>query len=234
MPLFNTEKDWDDYVAAAEIVARSPGFLQLRDAILERAEVAAGERVLDIGSGTGLLTLPSAAVAERVWALDISGGMCNYLDVKVRSAGFTNVEPVVASAASIPLVDECVEVVVSNYCFHHLDPAGKVTALAEVHRTLVPGGRLVFGDMMFSMALGEARNRRVVADKVGSMLAKGPAGAWRLARNGTRYVTGRWESPATPEWWRTALVSAGFEDVEVETLPHEGGIGSGRKATTAR
>lgn len=227
--LIASEKDWNDYVACAEEVARSPGFQELRDAILERAAIRPRDEVLDLGSGTGLLTLAAATSANRVWALDISRGMCDYLAAKARSGELANVEPVVASIISVPLVDDSVDVAISNYCFHHLDDAGKLVALREVRRVLVPGGRLVVGDMMFSLGLGDERNRTVIRSKVRSLLAKGPGGAWRLARNGARYLSGRWEQPTRPEWWRAALAEAGFVDIEVTPLDHEGGIASARR-----
>ena len=229
MPSLNAEKNWNEYVACAETVSRSPGFLALRDQILERAAIGADDEVLDIGSGTGLLTLPAADRASRVWALDISHRMGDYLSAKAKSAGLTNIEAIEASAVSLPLVDDSVNVVVSNYCFHHLDAEGKATALSEVARVMVPGGRLVIGDMMFTLAIGSRRNRKVVSSKVRGLISKGPGGAWRLAKNGARYASRRWEHPASPEWWRSALRQAGFEAVEVTALEHEGGIAQARK-----
>ncbi len=61
------------------------------------------------------------------------------------------------------------------------------------------------------------------------MLGKGPAGVLRLLRNVLRIATARWEKPARPDWWHSALMNAGFVDVAVEALPHEGGIASGLK-----
>ena len=232
MTLLSADKNWNRYVASAETVARGPGFQALRDRIIELASVSADDEVLDLGSGTGLLTLPAAERARRVWALDISQGMADYLSAKARSAGLDNVEAIVGSAVSVPLVDESVQAVISNYCFHHLDHAAKLTALTEASRVLAPGGRLVIGDMMFSLAPGDRRNRAVVSSKVRSLLAKGPAGAWRLARNGARYVAGRWERPADASWWTAALAEAGFTEVSVETLEHEGGIARARKAVS--
>ena len=222
-------KNWNDYVACAETVARSPGFARLRDHIIDAAALREGDAVLDLGAGTGLLTLPAAGAAERVWALDVSARMTEYLATKSRSAGLDNVEPIVASVVSIPIVDGSVDVAISNYCFHHLDDAAKLVALREVERVLTPGGRLVIGDMMFSLSPTSERNRAVVRDKVRSLLAKGPAGAWRLARNGARYLTGRWERPATAQWWQGALTQTGFVDVDVAVLDHEGGIATARK-----
>jgi ubiquinone/menaquinone biosynthesis C-methylase UbiE len=222
-------KDWDRHVVEAEEVARGPGFRALRDAIIERARPRAEDRVVDIGAGTGLLTLSLARRTQRVWALDISPAMIEYLRAKAASAELENVEAVVGSAVSLPLVDESADLVVSNYCFHHLSDGDKVRALREARRVLVPGGRLVLGDMMFRPALKDARGRRVISSKVRAMARKGPAGVLRLAKNAARFAAARWEKPAAPAWWEQALKEAGFADASVEALPHEGGIAVGRK-----
>lgn len=222
-------KDWNQHVQHAEIIARTPGFGQMRDMILEQAAAQPSDRVLDVGAGTGLLTLPLCAQADDVWAIDIASSMCDYLRTKADSASLDNLTVATASADSLPIVDESFDLVVSNYCLHHLDDEGKQVALAEAYRVLRPGGRLVFGDMMFSLGVGAARDREIVAQKVRSMLQKGPRGAVRLARNGLRIATGRWEQPAPAEWWREHLAKAGFVDVTVEILNHEGGIASARR-----
>ena len=142
MPAKST-KNWDHHVADAEEVARGAGFLGLRKRIVTLA--APGERdvVVDVGSGTGLLTLALAPSVAEVWAIDISPAMTEYLRTKAQSAGLENISPAVAPATSLPLVDSSADLVVSNYCFHHLSDAGKDRAIAEAHRVLRPGGRLV-------------------------------------------------------------------------------------------
>lgn len=225
-------KNWDRHVVHAEDIARGCGFRDLRDAIVERAAPKADDRVLDVGAGTGLLTLALAHDVARVWALDISPAMCAYLRAKSASAGATNVECVEGSAISLPLVDESIDLVVSNYCFHHLNAPDKKRALEEVKRVLLPGGRLVLGDMMFAVSLTDARDRDVVATKVKAILRKGPAGVLRLVRNAARLALARWDKPARAGWWVEALVEAGFVDVSVETLAHEGGIAAARKPTS--
>lgn len=222
-------KDWDRHVAHAEEVARGRGFQQLRDAILERACASAEDSVVDVGAGTGLLTLALAGEVSKVWAVDVAPGMCEYLRAKVASAELENVETVTASAISLPLVDECADLVVSNYCFHHLADQDKLRALSEVRRVLRPSGRLVLADMMFRPSLAEPRDRAVVATKTRAMLRKGPAGYFRLAKNAARFLTAAWEKPVRPEWWERALAESGFEDISVEALHHEGGIATARK-----
>ena len=221
-------KNWDNHVVHAEAVARTDGFARLRDLIMESANPSSRDVVIDVGAGTGLLALEVAPLVEKVWAIDISPGMAEYLRAKASSGGLQNIEVAVSSAVSLPLVDEAADVVVSNYCFHHLSDHEKEQALLEVRRVLRPGGRFVFGDMMFRLGAGEARDREVIRAKVKSMLAKGPAGVARLAKNGVRYMTGRWEHPAPASWWESAMHRAGFVDVQVQVLEHEGGIASGR------
>jgi SAM-dependent methyltransferase len=223
-------KNWNDHVLHAELVARTPGFAHLREAILARAAVNSDDIVLDIGAGTGLLTLPLCERAAKVWAIDIAPSMCEYLRTKAASATHENLVVATASAASLPLVDESIDVAVSNYCFHHLDAGGKRVAIAEVHRVLRPGGRFVFGDMMFTLGVAAERDRAIIRQKMQSMLRQGPAGAVRLARNGLRIVSRRWEHPEPAAWWHRELRAAGFVGVDIEVLPHEGAIARARKA----
>ena len=222
-------KDWNRHVTHAEEIARGPGFRDLRDRIIELAAPQPEEVAVDVGSGTGLLSLALAAHVDQVWAIDISPSMADYLRTKAASAGLDNIQAAVASAVSLPLVDESADLVVSNYCFHHVDADDKRRALHETMRVLRPGGRLVFGDMMFDLALGDLRNRAVIADKVRAMLRKGPSGVMRLAKNALRLAVGRWERPATADWWRSALADEGFVEIHVTVLDHEGGVATARR-----
>jgi ubiquinone/menaquinone biosynthesis C-methylase UbiE len=222
-------KDWDAHVDHMETLARTPAFVALREAILERAALEGKERVLDVGAGTGLLALGAADRALSVIAVDISPAMCARLAARARAAGKANVEVREGDAAALPVADESVEVVISNYCFHHLPDPAKQRALAEVRRVLVPGGRFIFGDMMFSFSAASPRDRRVLRRLALRMARRGPAGILRLLRNGARLMLGRAEHPAPPQWWEGALVRAGFDAVSVKALEHEGGIACARK-----
>jgi ubiquinone/menaquinone biosynthesis C-methylase UbiE len=161
--------------------------------------------------------------------------MNEYLRTKAKSANLANVETVLASAVSLPLIDGIADLVVSNYCLHELRHPDKLHALAEARRVLKPGGRLVIGDMMFSLNPMRSRDRRVVATKLCSLARRGPSGVWRLVRNASRLASGRWEYPANAAWWDEALRQAGFDRVTVEMLAHEGGIAIAHapSATTA-
>jgi SAM-dependent methyltransferase len=222
-------KDWDAHVSDLEQMADSPGFLRLRDTIIDLAALRAEDRVLDIGAGTGLLALAAAPRVAHVHALDVSPAMCEHLERKIAGLGIANIDVTVNTATELPLADGSVDVVLSNYCFHHLSDPEKDVALREIDRVLRPGGRLVFGDMMFRLSVSDSRDRAVIALLVKRIIRHGPAGLLRLAKNGARIAAGRWEHPAGVAWWREALLRAGLAEVDVRALEHEGGIASARK-----
>ena len=82
---------------------------------------------------------------------------------------------------------------------------------------------------MFRISIVKPRDRAVIGLFLRRMIRHGPTGLLRLMRNATRILTGRWEHPASVEWWRGALLDAGFVAVDVQALSHEGGIAVARK-----
>lgn len=219
---------WDERVEAWEEVAAGDAFLRLRDRIVEVAEPRADDVVVDLGAGLGLLALAVAPHVSRVVAVDISGRMLERLDARAAADGVHNLETLEADLRRLPLEDESATLIVSNYAFHHLDDAGKELALTEARRVLRPGGRLVVCDMMFSISL-DARDRRLVLQKVVAMLKRGPAGVVRILKNAGRVAVGRWEQPARPERWVEMLEARGYEDVRVELLVHEAALAVARR-----
>ena len=209
-------------------MANSSAFLALRDQVLDLAHLRAGDRLLDIGAGTGLLALAAAPRVAHVSALDVSPAMCVHLERKFERLGTDNAQVLVNTATDLPMPDGSVDVVVSNYCFHHLRDTDKVRALEQIRRVLRPGGRLVFADMMFRVGVARRRDRAVMALLARRMLRLGPAGLLRLLKNAIRLLAGRGEHPADAVWWRTTLKRAGFVDVAVQALEHEGGIARAR------
>jgi SAM-dependent methyltransferase len=62
-----------------------------------------GKAVLDVGAGTGQVTLRCAPYADLVWALEPVGRLRRYMERKMGAAGFTNVRTLDGILESIPL-----------------------------------------------------------------------------------------------------------------------------------
>ncbi len=110
--------------------------------ILDRVPLRRGQTILDIGAGTGFLTVELAQrSAARVIAVDPWADAMDVLRRKVDYLGLPDVTLIVSDAASLDLPDESVDVVVSNLGINNFANASVV--LAECHRVLRPGGRLL-------------------------------------------------------------------------------------------
>jgi hypothetical protein len=82
----------------------------------------------------------------------------------------------------------------------------------------------VIADMMFGRGL-TSQDRKIIATKVKSLLAKGPGGFVRVVKNLFRFGLRRGtELPATPEFWVRAAESAGFSSVCYRSIVAEAGL----------
>ena len=113
------------------------------------AALRPGERVLDLGSGGGIDVLLSARrVGETGFAygVDMTDEMLELARANAVRAGVANVEFLKGTIEDVPLPDGCVDVVISN-CVINLS-VDKPKVLAEMHRVLVPGGRIGIADVV--------------------------------------------------------------------------------------
>jgi SAM-dependent methyltransferase len=95
--------------------------------------------VADLGSGTGFFTDDVAPMVEGVYAVDVHEAMQD----AYREKGVPeNVDLVTTDVADMPFEDGHLDAALSLRTFHH----GVADALAEVSRTLRPGGRFVVVD----------------------------------------------------------------------------------------
>jgi SAM-dependent methyltransferase len=215
---------WDRRVDQwADTVDESPAFAQLRERVLQLAAPVDTDRCLDLGAGTGFLTLRLAALTSGVLATDLSSEMLRSLREDAEKAE-APVNTLVADMAQLKLPASSFELIVSTYAMHYLTDDDKLQLLRNMHRWVVPGGRIVVADMMVGRKL-DKHHRRVFLQKASAMLRHGPAGWWRLAINVARIGSGRGRlRPCPPDWWVAAVNDAGFSDVSYEHVFSEAGI----------
>jgi ubiquinone/menaquinone biosynthesis C-methylase UbiE len=121
---------------------------RFRRAVIELLALKGGERVLDVGCGTGVLTRQLAAAGPApslVVGLDAAVKMIAVADRK--AAGISNIRFDADIAEDLPYPDASFDRAVSTFFFHHVNFDLKVRALNEIWRVLKPGGTAVIVDV---------------------------------------------------------------------------------------
>jgi arsenite methyltransferase len=157
------------------------------------AELIAGERVLDLGSGGGIDVLLSArrvGPGGFAYGLDMTDAMLELAERNRAEAGIENVRFLRGIIENIPLPPESMNVVISN-CVINLS-ADKGQVLREAFRVLAPGGRLAVSDIVFQGHIPQALRHDLES--------------WAGC------IAGALEE----ETYRELLTAAGFTHIEVE------------------
>lgn len=114
-----------------------------RRALIEHAGIQAGDRVLDIGCGTGTLVIRVKRThpGAEVVGLDPDPKALARAAKKAERAGVSvQLDRGFSDALAYP--DASFDRVLSSFMFHHLNPDEKAKTLADVRRVLAPGGSL--------------------------------------------------------------------------------------------
>lgn len=156
---------------------------------IARADLAAGEVVLDLGCGAGcdlLLAAEAVGPSGRAIGIDMTSHMLEQARTTAERAGYGNVEFYESLFERLPQEDESVDVVISNGSINYSPERART--LGEAHRVLRPGGRLVVAD---------------------TALARKPS---RSLAHIARYFLG---DPPPRDVYVRAVTKAGFLDVEM-------------------
>jgi len=208
--------------------ANNPGLVKVVALVLSESDPTPETRAVDLGCGSGQVTLALAKRCASVLGVDVSEKMIALLLENAARASVSNVEGRAVPIERLGLAQGSVDLVVSNYAFHHLRDRDKQVAVDEAFSWLRPGGKLVVGDMMFGRG-GDARDREIIGSKLNLLVRKGPGGWWRIVKNSGRYLMRFQERPVSMLAWTAMFKKAGFTDVEGIAVVNEAAVVRGTK-----
>ena len=189
----------------AEVAARIESLYLIGDALRRRRIVrealgaAAGERILDVGCGPGFYCAELAeevAPSGSVVGVDSSPAMLELATRRCRGQKGVELRP--GEAVSLPVDDASFDAALCVQVLEYV--ADPTVALAEMHRVLRPGGRVVVWDVDWATV---------------SLYALDAALTQRVLRAWDQHLT----HPSLPHTLAPRLRSAGFEDVRMQAHP---------------
>jgi len=134
-----------DVVATLLSLGRAPA---IRKLTLEMGEVRPGQKLLDVGCGTGSLAIVAKEKAGpdgEVHGIDAAPEMIEVARRKADNAE-TDVRFQVGLIEDIPFPDDQFDLALSTFMLHHLPDDLKRTGFAEIYRVLKPGGHFIIVD----------------------------------------------------------------------------------------
>ena len=120
---------------------------QQPERVIAALEIQPGDRVADLGSGSGYFTLHLAKAVGpegRVFATDVDEEMNAYLRSRLEQAGVANVEVVQARFDDPLLPDAGIDLVLTVDTYHHIE--NRPSYFRGLQRDLAPDGRVAVID----------------------------------------------------------------------------------------
>ncbi|MGH2880120.1 MAG: methyltransferase domain-containing protein [Solirubrobacteraceae bacterium] len=137
----------EDASRRVEAIYTTPDVIEQRQTILRALALRPGERVIDIGSGPGLLACEMAATVGTgglVFGVDLSENMLALARARTPPPASAPIEYLQAGAHTLPCEDASFDVAVCTQVYEYVDDVP--AALQELGRVLRPGGRALVLD----------------------------------------------------------------------------------------
>ena len=177
---------------------------------LRQAGLRPGMKVLDVATGTGLLAKEAVEITageENVIGLDMSQGMLaeaqRALDIPLVQAGMEQ----------LPIADASVDFVSMGYALRHV--ADLTVALAEFHRVLRPGGKMLLLEIGRPSTPIRHKLVELYLGRIFPLMCR-----WKTGREETRtlmrYYWHTIDSCIAPETILSGVQDAGFADVRCD------------------
>ncbi len=198
---------------------------EMLDLVVEMSNIKDGEYILDIGCGTGLLSLKFLEAANcTINGIDLSEDMLNIWKDKIDKlnlSGRVKIKP--GDAANLEFEDSIFDVIASTVTLHHVKD--KQQALDKIYRLLKPKGRFVIGDLDVDTSgdLVDVKRLRHIMDylkeELSLALQDGGIEAFiRMYDNGKKHILNDGEYCINFQMWSQLCKNAGFKNISVSPV----------------
>jgi len=137
----------------------------LRQRTVDLALIKPGDSVLEVGCGTGSLTLAAkrqAGPTSNVVGIDVIPGMVEYSQRKAEQAR-EEITFQQGSINDIPYADNTFDAVMGSFMIFHMSEETRRKGIAEIYRVLKPQGRLLIVDLAMPVQpLQQAIAKRII------------------------------------------------------------------------
>jgi len=220
----NWFKDWsNEYDNTLGKVQRHH---KLLDLVVESSEVKEGELVLDIGCGTGLLSLKFLEKADcLIYGIDSSPEMLEIFKNKIDKLNLSErISCKLEDAENLDFEKKFFDVIASTVTLHHVK--NKYPVIKKIYELLKSGGKFILGDIDMDTT-GDLRNperllRIINYLKQEYVLALKEGGVEAFSRmydNGKKHILNDGEYCISFKQWKEICKKAGFKKITVKRLP---------------
>jgi ubiquinone/menaquinone biosynthesis C-methylase UbiE len=133
------------------------GKLTTLERLVEVVKPKAVDQALDVGCGTGRLSISLAAHVGQVIGIDLTPEMLDQARALQAETKVTNIRWQQGDILPLPFADSTFSIVVTQATFHHF--ADSAAVLAQMARVCTPAGRIAVIDMLFDPAKVDAFDR---------------------------------------------------------------------------
>ncbi|WP_406656959.1 class I SAM-dependent methyltransferase [Methanolobus sp. ZRKC2] len=145
-----------DYTKEEEILRYDQKMMKIRDigneanTMRRLIDLQPGDRILEIGCGTGEFSIELSKHCRHVLALDVSPGMLGFAQEKARSVNRDNVSFVKGGFLTFEHEGSPFDAVVSQLVLHHLPDFWKLVALKRIRSMLKENGKFFLRDVVYT------------------------------------------------------------------------------------
>lgn len=137
----------DAFLPGYDLLTRLMGMKSAYNTLVAHAEIAEGSRVLEIGCGTGNVTVGAKRSHPGADIVGLDPDPRALARAQRKAQGLTGIRFERGYSQQLPFADGAFDRVLSSMMLHHLDEETKTATAAEILRVLRPGGSLHIVDI---------------------------------------------------------------------------------------